>query len=267
MTTKLQSLLADIGLMDLLPVFVSQSIDDTVLADFSDEDLKEIGIEKHGDRKKLLKAFRGGISILSEFPSVEIISEDLKTTPQDQFTYDVRNGEIIITGFHGKGHVVVPGKFDDLPLPVRVIGRETFKDNRMLLSVFLPEGVTIIDYDAFSGCSSLTRVTIPFSVKQIRCAFAGCSSLESDYLIPFCHLGAFRCSNITSIAISEGVTFIGDAAFMEFSSMSSITIPESVISIRQDAFYGCPSKTIVRRHNHNPVREAAPIGFFSKLLS
>jgi hypothetical protein len=57
MTTRLQTLLSELELSELLPLFEAQGIDDAVLADLSDAELTQLGVEKLGDRKKLLKAF------------------------------------------------------------------------------------------------------------------------------------------------------------------------------------------------------------------
>ena len=57
---------------------------------------------------------------------------------------------------------------------------------------------------------------------------------------------AFRdCSSLTSIKIPEGVTSIGHWAFRGCSSLTSITIPESVTSIGHWTFYGCRSLTSI----------------------
>ena len=49
----------------------------------------------------------------------------------------------------------------------------------------------------------------------------------------------YQCSSLTSITLPEGVTSIGVYAFYYCSSLTSITIPESVTSIGSDAFCGC----------------------------
>ncbi len=53
------------------------------------------------------------------------------------------------------------------------------------------------------------------------------------------------CSSLTSITIPEGVTSIGDYAFHDCSSLTSITIPEGVTSIGEWAFSGCTSLTSI----------------------
>ncbi len=56
---KLKTILTNLDLSHLLPVFREQEIDESLLHKLTDEDLRELGVDKLGNRKKLLEAFTG----------------------------------------------------------------------------------------------------------------------------------------------------------------------------------------------------------------
>ena len=55
----------------------------------------------------------------------------------------------------------------------------------------------------------------------------------------------WECSSLTSVTIPNSVTSIGVGAFGRCSGLTSITIPDSVTSISQQAFYNCTSLTSI----------------------
>lgn len=90
--------------------------------------------------------------------------------------------------------------------------------------ILIPNGVTAINRDAFSGCANLTGITIP----------EGVVSLPE---------GAFKdCSSLTEITIPEGVERIGNYVFQGCSSLPGITIPKTVRKIGENMYdEDCPS--------------------------
>ena len=137
-----------------------------------------------------------------------------------------------------------------IPNGVTCINIETFTNCTSLTSITIPSSVTSIGGNAFEGCASLTSITIPNSVTSIGdSAFYGCSSLTSitipNGVMEIGELTFRNCANLTSITISDGVTSIGYSAFEYCTSLKSITIPESVTSIGDCAFADCTSLTSI----------------------
>ena len=148
-----------------------------------------------------------------------------------------------------------------IPNSVTSIGQDAFSYCSSLPSVTIPNSVISIGNEAFSYCSSLTSVTIPNSVTSIgNYAFWGCSKLENidvepentdyssiDGILYNKDATTLLCCPMTktSVTIPNSVISIGNEAFSYCRSLTSVTIPNSVTSIGDNAFYNCSSLTSV----------------------
>ncbi len=67
-----------------------------------------------------------------------------------------------------------------IPDTITVIGDEAFSGNETLTSISVPDSVTQISYNAFKNCTALTGIIIPDSVDKVGPgAFEGCKALTS----------------------------------------------------------------------------------------
>ena len=109
-------------------------------------------------------------------------------------------------------------------------------------------GNTICDY-AFAE-SRCQNVTIEPNVILGSYVFSGCTSLTSITILEgVTEIGSYvfsGCTGLTSITIPESVTEIGESTFEGCTGLTSITIPESVTEIGQYAFYGCEELSFVK---------------------
>ena len=120
--------------------------------------------------------------------------------------------------------------------------------------------VTRIHDWAFFGCSGLTSVTIPGSIKYIGSeAFYFCSDyiLNIEDIAAWCNIEMDDNScllyknlyhngeEIRNLVIPDNVSHISKDAFRGCGSLTSVTIPNSVKSIKQYAFQGCKSLTSI----------------------
>ena len=146
--------------------------------------------------------------------------------------------------------------------------------------VVIEDGVTNIGKYAFASCTSLTSITIPDSVTSIGSyAFNSCTgltdiyytgsneswcgitfgndssnpvrygknlyvdnTLSNEFVIPetVTEIKAYAFgAGVKSVTIPDSVTSIADYAFYGCTGLKSVTIPDSVESIGNYAFYGC----------------------------
>ena len=130
-----------------------------------------------------------------------------------------------------------------IPNSVTYIGAGAFSGCTGLTSITIPDSVTYIGYEAFSGCKGLTSITIPNSVTSIGSnAFYNTAwyNNQPDGLV-YAGKVAYRYKgempSNTSIVLKEGTLSIGYSAFSGCTGLTSITIPDSVTNIGEDAFY------------------------------
>ena len=135
---------------------------------------------------------------------------------------------------------------------VTSIGSYAFENCRDLKSITIPGSVTSIDYQAFYNCRSLTSITILDSVTSIGFgAFYGTgyyndsANWDNNVLYIGNHLIEAKDSISGAYTIKSGTKTVAGYAFDDCSRLTSVTIPNSVISICSGAFSNCSSLTSI----------------------
>ncbi len=135
--------------------------------------------------------------------------EEIETIPNNQIWYTSSDGNI-----------VTPFATNDFGAN---LVSNVYKDGKGIIS--FDSDVTTIGYQAFLNCTSLTGITIPNSVVNIKDA------------------AFFKCNSLINILIPNSVTSIENQAFEGCINLQSITIPKSVTTIGENVFTGAYSLT------------------------
>ena len=181
------------------------------------------------------------------------------TAPSRDFTFDATTGTI--KKYNGNDAVVnIPSEINGTP--VTTIGNAAFRDSSVT-SVTIPASVTEIGANAFAGCTNLTSVTYGGdwsnltiqsgnpAVEDAAKDAANAPLLDFEFIPPdntavivtnYKYNGAAADVTIPSRYQGKPVTTIGHAAFFN-SAVTSVTIPDSVTSISDEAFINCPKLT------------------------
>lgn len=183
---------------------------------------------------------------------------------------------VTITKYTGtESTVILPSTINSWP--VTKIGEAAFQDNTTITSVTIPDSVTEIGANAFAGCTNLTSVTyggdwskltiqsgnpavedavnaqlfdFKFILNNTAVIVIRYNGTAADVTIPSRYKGkpvtaidhaAFHDSAVTSVTIPDSVTAIPDDAFSYCSNLTNISIPNSVTFIGFSAFNSCTS--------------------------
>lgn len=164
---------------------------------------------------------------------------------------------VTITKYTGtESTVILPSTISSWP--VTKIGEDALKDNTTITSVTIPASVTEIGSNAFAGCTNLTIVnyagdwsnlTIQSGNPAVQDA-ANAPLFDFEFtpdntaviVTNYKYNGAAADVTIPSRYQGKPVTTIGHAAFFN-SAVTSVTIPDSVTSISDEAFINCPKLT------------------------
>ena len=175
-----------------------------------------------------------GASAVGEYAIVDYNSSfsgaaNIASSVSYQYTY--------VSGYDSQGSPISTTR--NLTAPVTRIRDKAFYYCTGLTSVTIPNSITKIESDAFNYCNNLTSVHISDLAAWCNIDFVNYSSQPLRYA----HHLFLNGVEIKDLVIPNSVTTIGDYAFNDWRSLTSVTIPNSVTSIGERAFSGCSSLT------------------------
>lgn len=199
-------------------------------------------------------------------PDPQIVNYGIEIQNSD-YVYTINEDGITLKRYIGTGKdIVIPQSIDGRD--VVSIGQDCFSDKKDILSVelsgklktiqsfafyrcdklsklIIKNGLKIIGRSAFAHCTALEAVTLPESVVQIgECAFANCVELKTVSFTGQRELqieaAAFSETAIEKIVLPEGTTTISNAAFINCKKLKEVYLPNSVSSVKSNAFKKSP---------------------------
>ena len=193
----------------------------------------------------------------------------------------------IITSYTGDEiNVVLPDTIDGKPIvaigemafsPEQRQSAEVKNARKQIVSIKIPEGISVIENWAFYCCKNLNELHLPASVKKMEASalvgcpyltnvsindknstyhisenciihtkkknlifcFDGCTIPADDSVVTIGDMAFGARENLTEVVIPNGITSIGKKVFLNCTNLTSVRIPEGVSSLAEETFYGC----------------------------
>lgn len=197
--------------------------------------------------------------------------------PASDFTYEIvestdpQTGESVsavrLTGYTGSASVIkMPEKIDGMY--VRLCAEGLFRDNTAITHVALPRYMHVSHEDSktrfmFANCTALQEVRLSDEYMLIpNDMFANCTALHTVVfpereLIPYAPNGGIQnrafqnCVSLTSITLPDEVDSIDEDAFAGCTALETVVAP-SVHIISHNAFRGCSALTALEISAYDP---------------
>ncbi len=136
---------------------------------------------------------------------------------------------------------------------VQVIPERAFMNLNFSNDIVIPNTVTTIGYQAFYNCDQITTITIGEGVTSMASqAIYDCHGLTTvNYNAVNCNVGnttinsgwLSECPNLTTLTIGNHVQSVFKGAFKERPFTGNLVLPNSLMTIGEEAFYQCTGFT------------------------
>ena len=210
-------------------------------------------------KKLIQRGILGILLVLAIFMCIPIqarADDGIVVEKDGDFLYRVEgesnNPEVTIYSYVGSDtDVTVPSKIKGMPVTTL---HGTFSSKKTVKKVTIPEGVRLIEYNAFYGCTDLTTVVLPSSLEEMtEYTFYQCTNLKTVSLdtanSKLTKIGKYSfayCEKLTGFDIPSSVKELEEFVFAYCSSLKKIIIPDTVEKIDISAFRECTNVTEIK---------------------
>ena len=145
--------------------------------------------------------------------------------------------------------------------PVREISAGAFARDYHLQSVTIPDSVTAIESGAFSNCLELSKVVLGNGVTYVgEKAFLNSENI-TDLTGPLPAVYWVSHRKVETLTISSGATLEGLNGFV---NLKTVFIPDSIVSIHDNAFNGCRNITNIMVGSRNRYYKSVDGNLYTK---
>ncbi len=224
-------------------------------------------------KKLMQKGILGILLVLAIFMCIPIqarADDGIVVEKDGDFLYRVEgesdNPEVTIYSYVGSDtDVTVPSEIKGMPVTTL---HGTFSGKETVKTVTIPEGVRLIEYNAFFGCTALTTVVLPSSLEEMtENTFYQCTNLKTVSLdtanSKLTKIGQYSfayCEKLTGFDIPSSLKELEEFVFAYCSSLKKIIIPDTVEKIDISAFRMCTNVTEIKIPG--TVKEASEFALF-----
>ena len=174
--------------------------------------------------------------------------------------------ELAIIGYIGNDtDITIPDSIGSLP--VTQLNDDCIPSG--VANVTVPASVSVISYNAFYGCGTLSSINVDennssyssadgvlFNKDKTELILYPRNKACSEYVVPNGVIAVMNnafenCTNLTMVTVSGSVECIGDFAFSDSTNLSSVIISDGVTSIGYAAFLNCERLTSINVDEDN----------------
>lgn len=224
-------------------------------------------------KKLMQKGILGILLVLAIFMCIPIqarADDGIVVEKDGDFLYRVEgesdNPEVTIYSYVGSDtDVTVPSEIKGMPVTTL---HGTFSGKETVKKVTVSEGVRLIEYHAFHGCTALTTVVLPSSLEEMtEYTFYQCTNLKTVSLdtanSKLTKIGRYSfayCEKLTGFDIPSLLKELEEGVFADCSSLEKIIIPDTVEKIGGSVFCECINVTEIKIPG--TVKEASDFALF-----